>query len=123
MGHNRSLTLYNPNVKSTKVCAEKTSNNIDANEVITNITEKWEKVENKTTVVLYGGAALVILWFASTIVGAVNNIPLLPKLLELIGLSYTAWFVYRYLIFKTSRQELVQDIQELKKKKSVAINK
>merc|ERR1712093_688106 len=95
-----------------------TGNNIDVSEVLTNITDKWEKVENKTSVILYGGGALVILWFASTIDGAVNNIPLFPKLLELIGLSYTAWFVYRYLIFKTSRQELVQDIEELKKKVS-----
>lgn len=27
----------------------------------------------------------------------------LPKLLELVGLGYTAWFVYRYLLFKVSR--------------------
>lgn len=26
----------------------------------------------------------------------------LPKLLELVGLGYTAWFVYRYLLFKVS---------------------
>merc|ERR1712224_434334 len=92
--------------------------NIDVNEVISDITNKWDKVENKTSVILYGGAALLILWFASTIIGAVNNIPLFPKILELIGLSYTTWFVYRYLVFKTSRQELVQDISELKKKVS-----
>ena len=24
----------------------------------------------------------------------------LPKLLELVGLGYSAWFVYRYLLFK-----------------------
>jgi hypothetical protein len=26
--------------------------------------------------------------------------PQLPKLLELVGLGYTSWFVYRYLLFK-----------------------
>lgn len=26
----------------------------------------------------------------------------LPKLLELVGLGYSAWFVYRYLLFKVS---------------------
>ena len=26
----------------------------------------------------------------------------LPKLLELVGLGYTSWFVYRYLLFKVS---------------------
>ena len=42
--------------------------------------------------------------------------PLVPKLLELVGLGYTAWFVYRYLLFKSSREELLADIEELKKK-------
>ena len=27
----------------------------------------------------------------------------LPKLLELVGLGYSAWFVYRYLLFKVSK--------------------
>eukprot|EP00894_Picocystis_sp_ML_P002603 jgi/Pico_ML_1/53120/g3727.t1 len=40
----------------------------------------------------------------------------LPKLMELVGLGYTAWFTYRYLIFKNSRKELVEDIEELKSK-------
>jgi len=34
--------------------------------------------------------------------------PQLPKLMELVGLGYTAWFVYRYLLFKDSREELVK---------------
>lgn len=24
----------------------------------------------------------------------------LPKLMELVGLGYTSWFIYRYLLFK-----------------------
>lgn len=56
------------------------------------------------------------MWLSSTLVGAVNGIPLLPKLLELVGLGYTSWFVYRYLLFKSSRQELAADLEELKKK-------
>lgn len=37
---------------------------------------QWDGVENKTAVVIYGAGALTLLWFSSTIVGAVNNIPL-----------------------------------------------
>lgn len=36
--------------------------------------------------------------------------PQLPKLLELVGLGYSAWFTYRYLLFKvrsTSRHPCV----------------
>ena len=42
--------------------------------------------------------------------------PQLPKLFELVGLGYTTWFTYRYLLFKSSREELVEDIESLKKK-------
>lgn len=37
---------------------------------------QWENTENKTSVVLYGVGALVVVWLTSTIVGAVNNVPL-----------------------------------------------
>ena len=40
----------------------------------------------------------------------------LPKIFELVGLGYSAWFTYRYLLFKSSREELVEDIEGLKKK-------
>ncbi|KAG9140622.1 hypothetical protein Leryth_006825 [Lithospermum erythrorhizon] len=40
----------------------------------------------------------------------------LPKVMELVGLGYTGWFVYRYLLFKQSRKELATDIESLKKK-------
>jgi hypothetical protein len=39
---------------------------------------------------------------------------LVAPLFELIGLGYTAWFVYRYLLSAASRQELSQEIQALK---------
>lgn len=77
---------------------------------------QWDAVEDKPSALLYAGGAVVLLWLASTVVGAVNAVPLLPKLLELVGLGYTSWFVYRYLLFKSSREELLADIEELKKK-------
>lgn len=83
---------------------------------------QWDQTENKSTVVIYAGGALVALWFSSTIVGAINSVPLLPKVMELIGLGYTGWFVYRYLLFKSSRKELVEDIEELKGKITGAAN-
>lgn len=89
-------------------------------EFVEDLKAKWDQTENKTTVVVYAGGALVALWFSSTIVGAINSVPLLPKIMELIGLGYTGWFVYRYLLFKSSRKELVEDIEELKSKISGA---
>ncbi|MBA0826594.1 hypothetical protein Goarm_011425, partial [Gossypium armourianum] len=64
----------------------------------------WDKVENKTTVLLYGGGAIVAVWLSSILVGAINSVPLLPKIMELVGLGYSGWFVYRYLLFKVRFQ-------------------
>merc|ERR550514_860708 len=113
--------ISNKNLTITR--AEKADTSVNFNEAVKYASDKWAKVENKTSVAAYGGGAVVLLWFSSTIIGAVNNIPLFPKLLELVGLAYTLWFVYRYLIFKASRQELVQDLEEIKKKKLVGISK
>ena len=40
---------------------------------------QWDAVENKTSVAIYGGGALVFLWLSSTIVGAVNAVPLVRR--------------------------------------------
>jgi CAAD domains of cyanobacterial aminoacyl-tRNA synthetase len=144
---------------------------------------QWENTNNKTSVVLYSVGAVVALWLTSTVVGAVNNVPLvswqsaraaaglqapvggvaaaswccmyvwllcrawwhlvasgggaqrvaghvfrtarctwtcsvwalvcalqLPKLLELVGLGYSAWFTYRYLLFKVRPRRDVQNL-------------
>ncbi|KAK1376672.1 putative cyanobacterial aminoacyl-tRNA synthetase, CAAD domain, protein CURVATURE THYLAKOID 1 [Heracleum sosnowskyi] len=97
-----------------KAASEETSS--DGGEILTDLKEKWDAVENKSTVLLYGGGALVGVWLSATLVGAINSIPLLPKIMELVGLGYTGWFVYRYLLFKSSRKELATDIESLKKK-------
>ncbi|EEF50621.1 protein CURVATURE THYLAKOID 1A, chloroplastic [Ricinus communis] len=89
---------------------------VDAGELFTDLKARWDALENKSTVVLYGGGAIVAVWLSSIVVGAINSVPLLPKIMELVGLGYTGWFVYRYLLFKSSRKELATDIEALKKK-------
>jgi len=37
---------------------------------------QWDKVENKTGVVIYGAGAIVALWLSSTVIGAINAVPL-----------------------------------------------
>ena len=57
-------------------------------------------------------------WLSGTVVGAINSIPVLPKAMELAGLGYSSWFVYRYVLFKDSRKELVEQFDALKNKVS-----
>lgn len=89
---------------------------VDAGELFSDLMERWDALENKSTVFIYGGGAIVAVWLSSIIVSAINSVPLLPKVMELVGLGYTGWFVYRYLLFKSSRKELATDIEALKKK-------
>lgn len=81
--------------------------------VIADLQAKWENVEDKPSVLVFTGGALVTLWLSSAILGAFESVPLFPKLFQLIGLGYTTWFVYRYLLFTPNRQELYQKFDDL----------
>ncbi|KEH24614.1 putative cyanobacterial aminoacyl-tRNA synthetase, CAAD domain, protein CURVATURE THYLAKOID 1 [Medicago truncatula] len=112
LSESRKFSLHQTRASSS----EETSTSLDTNELFTDLKEKWDALENKSTVLLYGGGGLVAVWLSSILVGAINSVPLLPKIMELVGLGYTGWFVYRYLLFKSSRKELATDIDALKKK-------
>ncbi|KAL6552143.1 hypothetical protein OROGR_008297 [Orobanche gracilis] len=70
--------------------------------------------EDTYSVLVLGAGGAVALWLASAAVGAIDSIPLLPKMLELVGLGYTVWFSSRYLIFKENRDELFARVQQIK---------
>jgi CAAD domains of cyanobacterial aminoacyl-tRNA synthetase len=72
--------------------------------------------QNQGAVVTLGlfFGAFVILKLALAILFAVNGIPLLAPTLELIGIGYTVWFVSRYLLQASSRDELAGEISGLK---------
>ncbi|NJL87077.1 MAG: hypothetical protein HC886_15640 [Leptolyngbyaceae cyanobacterium SM1_1_3] len=59
-------------------------------------------------------AALVSVKLMLAVLSAINDIPLLSPLFELIGLGYVAWFVYRYLLKASNRKELIEDFNSLK---------
>jgi hypothetical protein len=48
------------------------------------------------------------------ILNAVNEVPLLAPTFELIGLGYSGWFVYRFLLKDANRQELTENMTSLK---------
>ncbi|KAI8108699.1 hypothetical protein M9435_005116 [Picochlorum sp. BPE23] len=103
-------------VRRQTVRASAGENELDTDAIISDLSEKWEAVENKPAVVIYTVGAISGVWLANTVVGAINSLPLLPKVFELVGLGYAAWFTYRYLLFKDNREELLDDIEALKKK-------
>jgi hypothetical protein len=48
------------------------------------------------------------------ILSAINEIPLLAPTFELVGIGYTSWFVYRYLLQASTRKELTDEIDNFK---------
>lgn len=59
-------------------------------------------------------AAIVTLRVLFAIIDAINGIPLFASIFEVIGVGYTTWFVYRYLLQASTRQELATKIQSLR---------
>lgn len=41
---------------------------------------QWDGLENKSTVLIYGGGAIVAVWLSSIVVGAINSVPLVTTL-------------------------------------------
>ena len=59
-------------------------------------------------------AAFVSVKLLLAILHAVNEVPLLAPTFELIGLGYSGWFVYRFLLKDVNRQELTENVNSLK---------
>ncbi|KAK6775088.1 hypothetical protein RDI58_026089 [Solanum bulbocastanum] len=72
--------------------------------------------KDSSSIILFGGVALTALWLTTSIVGAIDSVPLFPKLMELVGLGYALWFSARYLLFKKNRDEFAAKIEDLKQK-------
>jgi hypothetical protein len=58
--------------------------------------------------------AIVTVKVLLAVLDSLNDIPLVAPTFELIGIGYSAWFVYRYLLKASSRQELTSEITTLK---------
>ncbi|MCC3425306.1 MAG: glutamate--tRNA ligase [Microcoleus sp. PH2017_29_MFU_D_A] len=74
----------------------------------------YEQYKSPLTVVGVILASIVSLKVLLGIVDELNDIPLLAPTFELIGIGYSAWFIYRYLLRSSNRQQLGQEIQALK---------
>ncbi|KAG2636835.1 hypothetical protein PVAP13_2NG474700 [Panicum virgatum] len=72
----------------------------DVPEIVKAAQDAWDKVEDKYAVAAIGVAAIVALWTAAGALKAIDKLPLLPGVLEIVGIGYTGWFTYRNLVFQ-----------------------
>jgi phosphoglycolate phosphatase-like HAD superfamily hydrolase len=91
---------------------------VKANHFLTNATSSIGAfVRNNQS--LFGALGWVLLALLGikvlfTTLDVIDDIPLISPLLKLIGLVYSGWFVWRYLLRAHNRQELAQTIKQAK---------
>jgi len=112
---NNGMVVMRP---SLAVRAESGKKEIEVEQLLEDLTNKWDKTENKGQVAVYAGGALVALVTANAVVTTIDGLPFVPYFTEVVGTCYSLWFAYRYLLFEDSRQELVKDIDVLLSKVS-----
>ena len=59
-------------------------------------------------------SSVVTIYITLAVLDAIDDIPLLSPVLKLVGMGYSAWFVYRYLWKAENRQELWQEFDAFK---------
>jgi len=60
-------------------------------------------------------SSLVTVKVALAILGAINEIPLLAPTFEMVGIGYSGWFLYRYILKASTREELGKNFKEVKR--------
>ncbi|PNX77985.1 thylakoid membrane phosphoprotein 14 chloroplastic-like [Trifolium pratense] len=84
----------------------------DSPEFLKTVQQAWEKVEDKYAVSTLAVAGTVALWGTAGVISAIDRLPLIPGVLEVVGIGYTGWFAYKNLVFKPDREALVQKIKD-----------
>ena len=59
-------------------------------------------------------ASLIAVKLLLAVLGAINDLPLFSSIFELVGMGYSAWFVWRYLLKASTRQQLATEFGTLK---------
>ncbi|XP_073145947.1 protein CURVATURE THYLAKOID 1A, chloroplastic [Henckelia pumila] len=80
--------------------------------IVKSVQNVWDKSEDRVALIGLGFAGVVGLWAAINLVSAIDKVPLVPGFLELVGIVYSSWFTYRYLLYKPDREELFQTINK-----------
>jgi CAAD domains of cyanobacterial aminoacyl-tRNA synthetase len=88
---------WNAQTKSTKDTSEEIYERTE--KIVADLKDKWDKTEEKPAALGLTAAAFVGLWVLNGVVNALDNIPVVSGILELVGVFVTSWFVYRYLVF------------------------
>jgi hypothetical protein len=72
----------------------------------------WAQARNPLTLILAAAALLVVLRVYSALLAAIDSLPLIPGLLELVGVIWAVRFGVPKLVQRSQRQELISGLQQ-----------
>ena len=75
----------------------------------------WSAYKRVIFVFIYALLVLLIFVIITTIIKALDGLPLIATFFQSVGILYTMWFSFRYIITAEKRRELISNFNELKK--------
>jgi hypothetical protein len=72
----------------------------------------WDQARNPLSLILAAAALLVVLRVYSALLSAIDSLPLIPGLLELVGVIWAVRFGVPKLVQRSQREELISNIQQ-----------
>ena len=78
---------------------------------VSNFFAEYQKPLVTVGLILAGGISIKVML---GVLDALNDVPLVAPVFELIGMGYTGWFIYRYLLKASTRQELLTEVDSFK---------
>lgn len=75
------------------------------------VTEYWENSEDKPTLIAVGAGSLLALYFANSIVSAVNRLPLFAGFFELVGIAFSGWTAYRIFLVEGEKEKAIEEFK------------
>ncbi|GMH15972.1 hypothetical protein Nepgr_017813 [Nepenthes gracilis] len=80
--------------------------------IVKSVQNVWDKSEDRVALIGLGFAGIVAIWASANLISAIDKLPVVPSSLEFIGILFSSWFTYRYLLFKPDREEFFQNINK-----------
>ncbi|CAN6324717.1 unnamed protein product, partial [Urochloa humidicola] len=81
-------------------------------EFVNALKQEWDGIKNKYTVTTLAFAATLGMWSAGGVVSALDRLPVVPGIMEIVGIGYSGWFAYRNLLFKPDRDAFFAKVME-----------
>jgi len=86
--------------------------NEELTEFLNALKQEWDGIENKFAMTTLAVTVTLVMWSAGGVVSAIDRLPIVPRLMEVVGIGYSGWFAYRYLLFKPDRDAFFAKVME-----------